>query len=63
MDYFILTPKILENTELNVLRTIGITVTSPRGTTFVTESGYLMISKVFDDDLAWKDQRQLVSNY
>lgn len=70
-DYFIITPKTLENTELHTKRSIetgqniaiGISQVSPRGTTFVTESGYLMIAKVFDDDLAWQVQRQLVNTY
>lgn len=29
----------------------------------ITESGYLMLAKVFDDDLAWAVQRQLVNCY
>ena len=36
---------------------------APNGLTSVTESGYLMISKVFDDDIAWDVQRKLVNNY
>lgn len=73
-DYFIITPKILENSQLHTKRSIkekqmdefctsGIAQVSPRGTTFVTESGYLMITKVFDDDLSWQVQRQLVNTY
>lgn len=38
-------------------------VTAPNGLTTVTESGYLMISKVFDDDIAWDVQRKLVNSY
>ena len=30
---------------------------------FLTETGYLMLVKVFDDDLSWKVQRALVRNY
>lgn len=63
VDYFILTPQTLENTEMGISCPTGITVINPRGTTFVTETGYLMITKVFTDDLAWNVQRQLVSNY
>ena len=37
--------------------------TAPNGLTTVTESGYLMISKVFDDDIAWDVQRKLVNSY
>lgn len=35
----------------------------PKGLTLITESGYLMISKVFDDDIAWDVQRKLVNTY
>ena len=38
-------------------------VMAPNGLTTVTESGYLMISKVFDDDIAWDVQRKLVNSY
>lgn len=34
-----------------------------RGLTIVTESGYLMLVKSLQDDLAWKVQRELVNNY
>lgn len=34
-----------------------------RGLTLVTESGYLMLVKSLQDDLAWKVQRELVNNY
>lgn len=62
-DYFIIKPKTLKNIELGISCPIGISQVSPRGTTFITESGYLMIVKVFDDKLAWKVQRQLVNGY
>lgn len=35
----------------------------PAGITYITKSGYLMISKVFDDDIAWEVQRKLVNSY
>lgn len=35
----------------------------PAGITYITESGYLMISKVFDDDISWEVQRKLVNSY
>lgn len=35
----------------------------PKGVTFITESGYLMLVKSFTDDLAWKVQRELVDTY
>ena len=34
-----------------------------RGLTLITESGYLMLVKSLQDDLAWKVQRELVNNY
>lgn len=36
---------------------------APNGLTLLTESGYLMIVKSFQDDLAWEVQRQLVNSY
>lgn len=57
-DYIILTPA---NAKLYEIRTIENL--SQRGTTFLTESGYLMLVKSFTDDLAWNVQRQLVNNY
>lgn len=62
-DYFIIKPQTLENAYLGTECPIGIPSVAPRGTTFVTESGYLMIVKVFEDDLAWKVQKQLVNTY
>lgn len=62
-DFFVLTPQTLENAQLGEFRPIGIDKVSLRGTTFVTESGYLMIVKSFTDDLAWNVQRQLVNSY
>lgn len=43
----------------------GKKVTSPiRGrVTLITESGYLLLTKPFNDDLAWQVQRQLVKAY
>lgn len=36
---------------------------APNGIILMTESGYVMLAKVFDDDLAWAVQRQLVNCY
>lgn len=36
---------------------------APNGMIFVTESGYLMIVKTFEDDLSWQVQKQLVNTY
>lgn len=72
-DYYIVKPADLENTELGEIHSIendksklivqGIDMVSPRGTVFLTETGYLMIAKVFTDDLAWDVQRRLVDTY
>ena len=62
-DYFVVTPQILENAELDGFRPIGIDTVSPRGTALITEQGYLMLVKSFTDDLAWEVQRKLVSSY
>lgn len=59
-DYFIIKPSDFKKDEI---RTSGIYQVNPRGTTFITETGYLMLVKSFTDDLAWKVQRQLVSSY
>lgn len=55
-DYFLIT----RNTPMSVSWTLNV---PPKGLTLITESGYLMISKVFDDDIAWDIQRQLVNSY
>lgn len=47
---------------MDEIRSLGINI-PPKGTTLITESGYLLLVKSFTDDLAWKVQRQLVSNY
>ncbi len=54
-DYF-----ILKKNQNNEIRGLEI---SNRGITLLTESGYLMLVKSFQDDLAWKVQRELVNNY
>ena len=75
-DYFIVRPVDKENSQKsefwtlenkeNVLMgqfdSLGFKVPN-RGLTLITESGYLMIVKSFNDDLAWKVQRELVNNY
>lgn len=56
-DYFMVKPSDFQKDEK---RTFEI---SNRGTTLMTESGYLMLVKSFTDDLAWEVQRQLVKCY
>lgn len=38
-------------------------INSPNGGIIITESGYLMLAKSFNDDLAWQVQRELVNSY
>ena len=61
-DFFVLKPA---NIQMSEKRTAGIRSedVNNRGTTFITESGYLMLVKSFTDNLAWDVQRQLVNTY
>lgn len=61
-DYFIIKPKDVDS-QMSTKCPSGISYVNPRGVTFVTESGYLMIVKVFEDDLAWEVQKRLVNTY
>ena len=56
-DYFILA----KDNPMSVSWTMN--VIPPKGLTLLTESGYYMIAKVFDDDIAWDVQRQLTDGY
>ena len=62
VDYFKITPATIKN-EMSVLRTLEIANVPNRGLTLITESGYLMLVKTFEDDLAWEVQRTLVNCY
>lgn len=53
---------LIDFSQKDVLRPFGIEV-PPRGLTLLTESGYLMLVKPFNDDLAWQVQRELVQSY
>lgn len=61
-DYFVLKPSDVQKDEF---RPLGFEEEKPanRGTTYLTESGYLLLVKSFTDDLAWKVQRDLVNTY
>ena len=61
-DYYVLKPADILKDEN---RPLGFETEKPanRGTTYLTESGYLLLVKSFTDDLAWKVQRQLVNSY
>ena len=58
-DYY----HVTRNIPLDVRRPLGLEAIPPKGIILIAESGYLMISKVFDDDIAWDVQRKLVNNY
>ncbi|MCV6588706.1 MAG: ORF6N domain-containing protein [Marinobacterium sp.] len=53
---------LIDFSQKSVFRTFGINV-PPRGLTVLTLTGYLMLVKSFQDDLAWQVQRHLVMNY
>lgn len=53
---------LIEYSENNVLRSFNVDVPF-RGLRVFTETGYLMLTKPFNDDLAWKVQRELVNSY
>lgn len=61
-DYFVLKPSDIQKDEF---RPLGFDSEKPanRGTTYLTESGYLLLVKSFTDELAWKVQRQLINSY
>lgn len=62
IDFVVLKPSDIQKDEI---RTSGINREdiNNRGTTYLTESGYLLLVKSFTDDLAWKVQRELVNSY
>lgn len=53
---------LIEYSENNVLRGFGVEVPF-RGLRVLTESGYLMLTKPFNDPLSWQVQRELVNSY
>lgn len=59
--------KLIENEDYFVRNTdeakSEFGITAPNGLTLLTETGYLMVVKSFQDDLAWKVQRDLVNGY
>lgn len=57
-DYVILKPS-----SENEHRSVRLTYIPKNGITLLTESGYLMLVKSFNDDLSWQVQRQLVNAY
>nr|DAX03085.1 MAG TPA: hypothetical protein [Bacteriophage sp.] len=56
-DYFVITRE-----DFNVANN-HIGEIPPKGVTYLTESGYLMIFKTFKDELSWNVQRRLVNTY
>lgn len=61
VDYFLITREDFNGRNSSIGENIGNV--PPKGLTLVTESGYLMITKSFTDDLSWDVQRQLVNSY
>jgi hypothetical protein len=59
--HFILGEDYIQRNSLEAKIEYGLK--APNGLTLLTESGYLMIVKSFQDDLAWDVQRQLVNSY
>lgn len=58
-DYFVVKPAdVLKYTK----DTLRIKIPN-RGITLLTEQGYSLIVKTYDDDLAWRVQRELVNGY
>lgn len=53
---------LVDFSKKNVFHPFGIDVPL-RGLRVFTESGYLMLVKSFNDDLAWQVQRELVNSY
>jgi hypothetical protein len=58
-DYYV----VSKNSLKYVKHTLGLDNIPNRGLTILTETGYMMLVKTFDDDLAWKVQRQLINGY
>lgn len=57
-DYVI----VHRNNSMDEFRPLDLPI-PPKGITLITESGYLMLVKSFNDDLSWKVQRRLVNSY
>lgn len=57
-DYVI----VHRNNPMDEIRPLDLPI-PPKGITLITESGYLMLVKSFNDDLSWKVQRRLVNSY
>lgn len=55
-DYFYLTFEEASTTDF-------VERPNSQGLILITESGYLMLVKTLNDDLAWEVQRQLINNY
>ncbi|MCR1953145.1 ORF6N domain-containing protein [Clostridium sp. DSM 100503] len=58
-DYFLINGNELKDFK----QTTNFVGSNAKELTLITESGYLMLVKSLQDDLAWKVQRELVNNY
>lgn len=61
VDYFIVTRSEVKKYVKDTFKNFGDI--PKRGVTVLTETGYLMVVKPFNDDLSWNVQRQLVNSY
>lgn len=57
-DYIV----VNRNNQMDEIRTLGFSVPS-RGITLITETGYLLLVKSFNDDLSWEVQKRLIKSY
>lgn len=62
VDYFIVTHEKLADATTEEVRLLNTNFRG-RGLTLLTETGYLMLIKSFNDKLAWNIQRELVNSY
>lgn len=61
-DYFLLKPEDFQQYTSHTSE-IKFDVPNNRGTTYLTQTGYLMLAKTLRDKKAWKVQRLLVNTY
>ncbi|WP_040191807.1 ORF6C domain-containing protein [Clostridium culturomicium] len=59
VDYFLINGKELRDLK----QSTNFVLSNAKEIILITESGYLMLVKSLQDDLAWKVQRELVNNY
>lgn len=55
IDYFVITSK----SPIYMLNALEVNVIPPKGITLITISGYIMMTKIFNDEISWEIQRKL----